>query len=363
MSDQPKPGRTPDLPPDLPPEYAETYRRAYEAAYRDLQRGGDEPPADPPADQPSDQSFEPSFDPSLDQEQRFAVSGPLFADEDPSGREPTPGPGAHAAEPTRALPGLAILEQAQAHQEEAEHAGRSDERPAWLVPGLLALAVVLLLAAAFGIGKVVSHSVSGTQEAAGGGAATGVGPGGGAGGGPGSGTDGGSGGGTHEAHGKPYDGAVQAVPVRGASASCQAPRSVDAAGHPIGYPASNAVDGDLTTAWRCDGDGVGEKLELDLAGGTRIAEVGLVPGYAKTDPRSGADRYAQNDRITKVRWVFSDGTTVTQTFDGSAKRRDLQTQRIPVVRADRVTVEILASTPGPRHTVAVSEVHLAGPAG
>ncbi len=349
MSDQPIPGGSPDLPPDLPPEYAETYRRAYQAAYRDLQAGRGEAPADAPtvaaasgkhpgqhAAPHPEQPAEPA---------RFAVSGPLFADE---GRA---GPG--SVEPTQTLTGLALLEQAQAHQEEAP--GRHDERPAWLVPGLLALAVVLLLGAAFGIGKAVSHGVGGADQAAGGSSAPDAAR---------SVTEGGGGqGGTHEARGKPYRGAVQAVSVRGASASCQSPPAVDAAGHPVRYQPAHVFDGDLTTAWRCNGDGVGERLTLRLPAGSRIGEVGLVPGYAKTDARSGANRYAENDRITKVRWVFGDGTTVTQRFDGSAKRRDLQTERIPVVRADRVVVEILASTPGPRHTVAVSEVELAGPAG
>ena len=78
-------------------------------------------------------------------------------------------------------------------------------------------------------------------------------------------------------------------------------------------------DGDLTTAWRCNGDGVGQKMQLNLSDTVRIGELGIVPGYAKTDPRSGADRYAQNNRLTKVRWSFPDGTSVVQKLDGSAE--------------------------------------------
>ena len=83
-----------------------------------------------------------------------------------------------------------------------------------------------------------------------------------------------------------------------------------------------------------------------------------MPGYAKTDPRSGADRYAENNRITRVRWTFSDGTSVVQRLDGSATNRELQTVRIPLTEANQVVVEVLASERGSRNTIAVSEVRL-----
>ena len=117
-------------------------------------------------------------------------------------------------------------------------------------------------------------------------------------------------------------------------------------------------DGDLTTAWRCNGDGVGQKMQLNLSDTVRIGELGIVPGYAKTDPRSGADRYAQNNRLTKVRWSFPDGTSVVQKLDGSKNNRDLQTMAIPLVEANTVTLEVLESTSGKRNTIAVSEVRI-----
>ena len=134
-----------------------------------------------------------------------------------------------------------------------------------------------------------------------------------------------------------------------AGASCQAADAFDAGGNKVRYDPGNVYDEDMTTAWRCDGDGSGEKLTIDLADPTKIGEVGLIPGYAKTDPRSGVDRYAENDRIRKVRWVFDDGTAVEQTFDTSAKNRSMQSMRIPVTKADRVVVEILGAERGPQH--------------
>jgi len=157
---------------------------------------------------------------------------------------------------------------------------------------------------------------------------------------------------------KKYDGRVDPVAIGGASASCQADSGVDATGRRVDYDPSKVHDGDMTSAWRCDGSGVGERVTIDLPEQVTIGEVGLVAGYAKTDPRSGADRYAENNRITRVRWVFSDGSSVTQKLDGSATNRDLQTVRIPRTEADRVVIEILSSRRGPRDTVAISEVGL-----
>ena len=292
MSDPNRPG---DLPPDLPPEYAEAYRRGYERALN-----GGHPEAEPPAPEgPEPTQVFDSFETVM-------AAGTVETDE--------PGDDRFAA-----------------------------ERPTWFVPALFAGLVVLLLAGAFGIGKLVAGGMSGAPQA---GATDGVT------------IPSGDSPARHQATGKKYDGPTEAAAIGGATASCQAPSGVDSAGHQVSYTPKNVYDGDLTTAWRCDGSGVGEKVTLDLADPVPVGEVGLVPGYAKTDPRSGADRYAENNRITKVRWVFSDGTTVVQRFDGSARNRELQTMRIPVTKADRVVVEVLASRRGPRNTVAISEVRI-----
>jgi hypothetical protein len=163
---------------------------------------------------------------------------------------------------------------------------------------------------------------------------------------------------TKSPQGKPYQGATDAAEIGSADASCQAPSSVDAAGNPTRYPASNAFDGDLTTAWRCSGDGVGERLQLNLSDTVRVGELGIVPGYAKTDPRNGIDRYAENNRLTKVRWTFADGTSVVQELDGSPDNRAMQTIAVPLVETNTVTLEVLDSTRGSRNTVAVSEVRV-----
>ena len=217
------------------------------------------------------------------------------------------------------------------------------ERPAWLVPALLAGLVVVLLLGAYGIGRVVSGNLAGTdvKQAEPDGVVIGE-----------DGSTGASGSAqpSKKPAGKPYAGATDTARIGGASATCQSGNGVDSAGNLVSYSPGNVYDEDMTTAWRCDGDGSGQQLTVDLAGKTQIGEVGLVPGYAKTDVRSGIDRYAENDRITRVRWVFDDGTTVEQKFDPAVSNRSMQSMRIPVTKASKVVVEVLDSQRGdPQH--------------
>ena len=122
------------------------------------------------------------------------------------------------------------------------------------------------------------------------------------------------------------------------------------------WSGKNLTDGDKTTTWRCDGTATGETITLKLPKGTQVAEVGLVPGYAKTDPKSGADRYAENNRITRVRWTLDDGTQVEQELDPSPTNRSVQSLRVPRTETDEITLEILETKRGPRNTTAISTV-------
>ncbi len=226
------------------------------------------------------------------------------------------------------------------HPEEEEPAtGRG-----FLIPLLMGLGAVLLVAGAYWVGTLVADEVTpGTTDDGSNQALT---------------EDGGEPQ-QKTATGKKYKGPVSAVRIGGAKATCQANDSVDAGGNSVSYEPRNVYDGDLTTAWRCPGNGRGERLTITLPRVVVLGEVGLVPGYAKTDARSDVDRYAQNNRITRVRWRFSDGTTVIQNIGGSASNRDMRTIRLPRPRADQVVIEVLASTPGEgRDTIAISEVYI-----
>ncbi len=153
-----------------------------------------------------------------------------------------------------------------------------------------------------------------------------------------------------------WKGDVDPVSVAAISADCTAPASNDSAGHRVTYVPENAIDRKTATAWRCTGTAVGQKLTLRMNATADVAEVGLVPGYAKTDRESGADRYAENNRITRVRWTLADGVTVVQRLDPDPSSRAVQLLRVPPTDTDTITLEILAVRRGPRNTTAISQI-------
>jgi len=155
-----------------------------------------------------------------------------------------------------------------------------------------------------------------------------------------------------------------------ALAQCVSQPSQDAAGHPTTYEPAQVLDRRVDTAWRCDGNGVGQTLEIRFGVAEEIDTVGLIPGFAKTDPSDGTDRYAQDRRIAAVQYTFDDGSTAVQRFDTDPANRSLQSMPVPRVRTARIDITILESVPGAATNgqpavdkVAVSEVAFAGPAG
>jgi hypothetical protein len=253
-------------------------------------------------------------------------------------------------EPTRAIPVGAVEPPRPSYaQEDAEQNEFWDEdrrtRPVTLI-AVAALALLLVLGA-FGIGRLFADDAAQDEAST----STGSGE---------TGETGETGGSKEKA--ERYAGPVDAVTVAGATATCQTANSVDAAGNPTSYEPAKAFDSDISTAWRCDGSGQGQRFTVRLPSEVVVAEVGLVPGYAKTDPASGVDRYAENNRITKVRWRFDDGTTIVQKMSGNPGDRSMRTIRVPETATRSVVIEILASQPGPRNTVAISEIRVATPA-
>lgn len=321
----PESNRPGDSSPELPPEYAEAYRRGYERAYQDAADGATHRGTMDTSASPGPGAT------SADATQ--AMQRPDFSQDPPD------------VEHTAVLHTLdgAFLDAEEFaerdRREHEDHEGRG--RPPWLVPALLGALVLVLLIAAYGLGKVFSSHVSGAPAAQ-----TSVGMGGGG-----------------KAQSSAYRGPTKQAAVGNVDATCQAPDAVDAAGNQVAYAPSNIYDGDKSTAWRCDGSGVGQKLTLSLPHSTDLGSVGLIPGYAKTDPTSGANRYSENNRITKVRWSFSNGSSVVEHFNGSASDRKMQSMRIPKTATSRVVITILSSTEGPRNTVAISEVKLGKVAG
>lgn len=153
----------------------------------------------------------------------------------------------------------------------------------------------------------------------------------------------------------------------GATATCTAPPGVDSSGARFEYRPEFALDADPTTAWRCDGDGVGQSLRVDLGTTRTVTQIDVVPGFAKTDPYDNSDRYAQCRRLATVRFDLDDGTSLQQTFDTDPGRRDPQTLRLPRVATRYVTMTILTSVPGeaipagpPTDKIAVSTLVVSG---
>jgi hypothetical protein len=126
-----------------------------------------------------------------------------------------------------------------------------------------------------------------------------------------------------------------------ASASATALDSKDDAGDQVSYEVERVLDGDPSTAWRAKGDGQGVTVTLTLAGPSHITQVGLIPGYDKTDSATGKNRFFQDHRISEVRWRFDDGTTVDQSLSDEPT---MQMQEVDVT-STTVTIEIAATLP------------------
>lgn len=149
---------------------------------------------------------------------------------------------------------------------------------------------------------------------------------------------------------KPWKGPVAQRRVLGVSATCAAPASP---ARRASYGAEKMIDSLADTAWRCNGDGHGARVLLNLGGPVRVGEVGLIPGYATTSRRNHPSGY---NRITRVRWSIG-STQVVQRL--RASDHGMQVVRIPPTTAKSLRLEILGSTPGPLHATAISEVRVA----
>jgi len=140
-------------------------------------------------------------------------------------------------------------------------------------------------------------------------------------------------------------------------ASSTAPSSVDGAGNLVTYQPANVVDGDVQTAWRAPGNGRGITLTLLFDGPIDVDRVGLIPGYAKTDPETGIDRFVEDRIVSKVRYLMPSLPPITKTF------RPLPLPQYVEVHAvtSRITVRILRTTKsGGKDFTAISEIYVYG---
>lgn len=148
------------------------------------------------------------------------------------------------------------------------------------------------------------------------------------------------------------------IPVS-AEATSVAEAAQNGCGQSTSYEPSQLLDSDPNTAWRAVGDGRNVKITLTLSEARRITEVGLIPGYDKTDQCTGIDRFVQMRRIKKVRWSFDDGTTVEQTFTDERSSQSIPVQAI----STHIKLEILATTTAKElDYTAISDIRISGTA-
>lgn len=145
-------------------------------------------------------------------------------------------------------------------------------------------------------------------------------------------------------------------------ASETAAPNVDSSGAAVHYDPGLAVDGHPDTAWRVGGDGVGQWLELRFAGDVVVQTIGVIPGYAKSDPGDGTDRFMQNRVVRRARFVFSDGTVVQADF-----KRERAMKFVPIDRVRTRWIRIVieetypsAVAQNPRDFTPIAEVQVFG---
>lgn len=157
--------------------------------------------------------------------------------------------------------------------------------------------------------------------------------------------------------------AVDVARTATAIAPSTADPSRDVDGNAVRYDAFNMLDRQDDTAWRTPGDATGATIGFDLAEPTRLETVGLLNGYAKSDP--GYDGYTANRRVLAVEWIFDDGTVVPQTLDGAT--REVQSIDVDVVTSSVQLRIVGVSRPGKgdagRDFTAISTVELVGTPG
>jgi len=141
------------------------------------------------------------------------------------------------------------------------------------------------------------------------------------------------------------------------TASSTAPSSTDAAGNPVTYVPTNVIDGNVQTAWRTPGDGHGQWVTLIFDNPIDVVRIGLIPGYAKTDPQTGANRFLQDRIIKAVAYQIPGLPDTPQTFEPLPVPQFVQLR----ATTSQITVKILATTAaGGLDYTAISEIYVYG---
>lgn len=125
-----------------------------------------------------------------------------------------------------------------------------------------------------------------------------------------------------------YDGATESLVPSAVTTTC------------VDVDPSGLVDASKATGWECEGNGVGEQIEFHFAGVQEIVGVSLTSGNSVEHEETAGQR-----QVMSVRWRFSDGSWFDQGLSGSNGAS--QAVGFPRVRADAVTLEVVATSDSP----------------
>jgi Protein of unknown function (DUF2510) len=134
----------------------------------------------------------------------------------------------------------------------------------------------------------------------------------------------------------------------------------DASRARVSFGTDHLADGSAVTAWRMDGDGTGRVLTFRFPSPIRVLKIGIINGYAKTDPADHTDRYLQNRRVAYATWSFDDGTSAPQQLRSTRMMQRLTLSSPTVTKVVSLRIDSVAGgTPGHDFT-AISEIEIDG---
>lgn len=144
-------------------------------------------------------------------------------------------------------------------------------------------------------------------------------------------------------------------------------------GQKIYYSGAMTVDRNPATGWAVKGDGTAAKITFTWDKPVTVHEFGMINGYAKTDPRTGEDRYFQNRRVVQAGWDFGqpdipglkDGEDgMAPFYDDTRKPQVIQTPKIRTpLTTTKLTISIMGTSDynDPRHgDTVISEIYING---
>ncbi|MHB8780669.1 MAG: zinc ribbon domain-containing protein [Candidatus Geothermincolia bacterium] len=133
----------------------------------------------------------------------------------------------------------------------------------------------------------------------------------------------------------------------------------------VDYLPDNLVDGDLESCWAegSSGYGIGDWVKFTLPEEYEVTRISVVPGLLKMS--GSKDRWLQNGRLKKVRFVFDGNLSYEHSFQDVKQSQDFTLPTAATTRTvTMIILEVYPGQSGPGWTAAsdtsVSEMHVFG---